>query len=47
MVAGWEGGLEGDEKCEEIKKYKLVVPKQSQGVKCSTGSIVSNIVTTS
>lgn len=31
MVARGEAGLGGDEKCKEIKKYRLVVTKQSQG----------------
>ena len=33
MVAGWEGFGGLGEKGEKIKKYKLVVIKQSQGYK--------------
>ena len=41
---GCQRGLGG--RGDEIKKYRLVLRKQSQGCKYSTGNIVNNIVIT-
>ena len=45
-VARWEKGWGLDEKCEVIKKYKLVVTDSHEEIKYSTGNIVSLIVIT-
>ena len=46
MVARWEEGRALGEKAEDIKKYKLVVTKQSQQCKVCNRSTVNNIVIT-
>ena len=42
MIVRWEGFGKMDGKGEGIKKYKLVVTKQSWDIKYSTGNIVNN-----